>query len=150
MNVNMQCPSHTNVVTVEVASKKKSELFSGTQPLHPDDIVVVLGKQTFAASVIRKLISSNRALQRQCFAMDEFVCNPTKHRLVPKHTRLMIHSAEDKQRFMNKHNIQSLQQLPLIFTTDPIAKWYGMQDGDICTVTRPTYTSHRMVVHNAE
>ena len=67
--------------------------------------------------------------------------------MVPKHAKI---SEIEKSKLFEKLSIQRPEQLPIIFTTDPVSKYYGFQPGDVCKVSRTNYTSYRVVVmqHN--
>lgn len=85
----------------------------------------------------------------QIFHIDYFMFNISHHILVPKH-ELLIRDSEKKKRslFLAYLNIDESSQLPLLYTVDPVAKYYGMKNGDICKITRPNYVSYRYVVRN--
>jgi len=45
----------------------------------------------------------------------------------------------------------TLAQLPKIFTSDPVVKWYGARVGQVMEITRPSpdghfYKAHRVVI----
>lgn len=61
-----------------------------------------------------------------------FLINPTKHRLVPKHTIL---SDTEKARVLADLRVTEAQ-IPLIQATDPIMRWYDAKPGDLIRVTR--------------
>ena len=74
--------------------------------------------------------------------------NPTKHILVPKHTKLTI---EEINNLLEKYSIKNRTQLPLILRSDPIARYYNYNAGDIIKITgslssaNPKYNNYRCV-----
>ena len=57
--------------------------------------------------------------------------NPSKHILVPKHTKV---STEDHIDILRQYNIVSKVQLPVILYTDIIARYYNFKRGDIIKI----------------
>ena len=74
----------------------------------------------------------------QIFLTKELLYNPTKHELVPKHKKLSPEAAET---LVNDLQLKSKNQLPFIQKQDIIARWLGLQPGDIVKITRYTETS---------
>jgi len=139
--------SDTGKVFIEEQKRargNKESIFANKNILNEADIIIFCGSSSYVTTSIRKLVSSQRAKEAQCFDATYFSFNVTKHVLVPEHTR--IKNMNEKQRLFRKLHIENGEQLPLLFTTDPVAKYYGMTHGDICKVTRPTYISYRYVV----
>ena len=71
--------------------------------------------------------------QFEVFWYKQMLFNITKHVLVPKHELL---SETVKDTLLQTYYLESITQLPTILSTDPVAKWYGMLEGDICRITR--------------
>jgi len=77
----------------------------------------------------------------EVFDISWFSYNRTKHRLVPKHTRL---SDCDAKTIMNKYG-----KIPDILISDPIARYYGYKIRDVIKVTRNDGgICYRMVSNN--
>jgi len=74
----------------------------------------------------------------QIFWIEKLQINILKHSMVPEHN---IISEEEKEELLNKYNIIGYNQLPLILSRDPVAKYLGMKKGDICRIKRPSETS---------
>lgn len=74
----------------------------------------------------------------QIFLMQELMYNPTKHELVPKHEKM---NNEDVKILMENLKLKAKTQLPLIQKTDVIARWLGIQSGDVVKITRYSPTS---------
>jgi len=58
--------------------------------------------------------------------------DPTEHFLVPAHIPL---SDEEQTKFLNENDI-TIDQLPVIPSTDIIARYYGMRAGQIFRIER--------------
>lgn len=110
--------------------------------IKPNDSLVLISKDKISNEQIfdthLDVIYKNLNVFVQSFWLDSLVINITHHELVPKHR---IISDEDKQGLLQKYDINSLLQLPLILKTDPIAKYLGMKRGDVCEIKRPSETS---------
>jgi DNA-directed RNA polymerase subunit H (RpoH/RPB5) len=74
----------------------------------------------------------------QIFLMQELMYNPTKHELVPKHEKM---NNEDVKVLMENLKLKAKTQLPFIQKTDVIARWLGIQSGDVVKITRYSPTS---------
>lgn len=86
------------------------------------------------------------------FVIQSLGVNITRHSLVPKHT--LFHKdthAEYFETIKNSLSLHSLEQLPIMKCTDPVAKYYAAFPGDVFKIERHSktagqYTSFRYVV----
>jgi len=62
----------------------------------------------------------------------QLAVNPTRHFLAQRHTPL---STEEKREFLATTKIDP-QCLPMIYVSDPVARWYGFRVGQILRVDR--------------
>lgn len=76
----------------------------------------------------------------QIFQMNKLIINIMQHELVPEH---IIIKNDEKQKLLERFDIASFSQLPIILKSDPVAKFIGMRRGDICKIIRPSETSGR-------
>lgn len=74
----------------------------------------------------------------QVFEISKLIINIMDHEFVPEHT---IIPNEDKSKLLERFDIASYSQLPIILKSDPVAKFIGMKRGDICKIIRPSETS---------
>jgi len=65
----------------------------------------------------------------ELFAMHELQLNITKHRLVPKHTRVTQSEKEELDKDYKG-------KLPVILSSDPISRYYGFKKGEYIRITR--------------
>lgn len=79
------------------------------------------------------------------FMDSEVIFNITKHKLVPLHIKL---SNEDKQEILQRYNA-TLNHLPRILSSDPVARFYGAKTGDIFKIIRTSPTAGRSISYRA-
>ena len=68
----------------------------------------------------------------------------TKHKLVPNHS---IIQTEEKEQLLQKYNLVSYSQLPIIMKNDPVAKYYGGKRGDVFKINRPSETAGEYITY---
>lgn len=90
---------------------------------------------------------SKNAPNTEIFLQEELMINIIDHEIVPKHILL---SQEDRDMVLNKYNVKK-KEMPKIYNSDPIARYYNMQPGDICKIIRPStrcgqYPTYRLVI----
>lgn len=65
----------------------------------------------------------------ELFALHELQLNITRHRLVPRHTRVLPSEKEELDK-----NYKG--KLPIILHTDPISRYYSFKRGEYIRITR--------------
>ena len=85
-----------------------------------------------------KMIYHTKKIFCQYFWINMLTLNITKHEKVPKH---IIMSKEELDKLVKNIQISSLDKLQVIKNTDPVAKYYGMKEGDVCKIIRKSETA---------
>lgn len=90
----------------------------------------------------KKLVENSVDIKIELFTCEELQYNITKHRLVPRHTRLPPNEAK---LFKKKYGLK----FRAILLTDPITRFYNYQRGDVIKITRDAdggeYVTYRIV-----
>ena len=102
------------------------------------NIIIVFNNDTISTPISQQLGRYDKMLQKkggglQYFHIKNLLFNPTRHVLVPKHTKL---TNEEATEMMDKYLIKGKIQMPYIMHTDPIAKWLGLKQGDVIKIER--------------
>ncbi|CAL5985461.1 RNA_polymerase II subunit Rpb5a [Hexamita inflata] len=105
-------------------------------------IVLVIGEKTPSSAELSlfKTYKENGTYV-EVFEAERLKYNVTKHVLVPKHTLL---TEEEKQQVLKDIKATEIQ-LQTIEITDPVAKHYGMREGDVVMITRVSETAGKYV-----
>ena len=93
-------------------------------------------------SITKKLIENSVDIKIEIFTLEELQYNITKHRLVPKH---IILSPTESKEFKQLYGLK----YPVILRTDPIARFYDFNRGDVIKIIRMNgvdeYITYRIV-----
>lgn len=77
----------------------------------------------------------------EIFDIKSLGINITKHSLVPEH---ILHTEEEeKEQLKQKIQIEDWSQIPQMYITDPIARYYGAKQGDVFEIVRNSKTAGR-------
>ncbi|KAG8391135.1 hypothetical protein BUALT_Bualt01G0156400 [Buddleja alternifolia] len=93
-----------------------------------DRVILIL--QSKMNSYARKVLAEY-PVKVETFQITELLVNITKHFLEPKHEIL---TPEEKQKLLSKYNIED-KQLPKMVEDDAIARYYGVEKGQVVKVT---------------
>ena len=116
-----------NVETIQeyISMMKKMELTHS----------IIVSKDN-ATPIAKKIIEESPDLHMELFNVDELQYNITKHYLVPKHELAYRKGTKEFLLFKKKHNNMT-DNFPVILKTDPVARFYAFQKGDIIKIIRP-------------
>lgn len=104
---------------------------------HTHCILVFKEKPTVTS--MKALTELQNTVHFEIFDMKELSFNISRHTLVPKHER--IRDEARVARLLDTYKLKSKTQLPLILRTDPMARYLGLQSGDVVEITRPSPTA---------
>ena len=102
-------------------------------------IILILEKKPNKS--IMKLIDTNII---QVFCYNELIIDKSSHILVPKHTLV---EKEEHNEIMEKFKLQRKNQLPLIYSCDPMAKYINAKKGDIIKIKRVSKSSGVHIIY---
>jgi DNA-directed RNA polymerase I, II, and III subunit RPABC1 len=117
--------------------KKKNilELCDKVQSITEESVrlIIVFMNNKLPTNATEKDLKNNIFRSTELFPMKTLMFNITKSNLVPKH-RLISDQGEVLE-LLELYNC-SLNELPKLKLTDPIARYYGYKIGDVCEITR--------------
>jgi len=106
-------------------------------------IFIVLDLITPSVREVIKILNKKYNIYMQVFPIKQLMFNVTKHRIVPKHIR--IKKLANVKDFLQSLHIDTLEKLPKILSSDPVAMFIGLRPGELCKVIRPSQSAG---IHN--
>lgn len=107
-----------------------------------DTLILILNSQSITSQDALENhfnnIYKSKKIFCQYFLLDRITYNITEHSLVPKHE---VISNEEANNLLVKYSVTNFSQFPVIYKTDPVAKYYGMKPGNVCKIYRPSETA---------
>ena len=95
-----------------------------------------------------RLLSEKYGVFIQIFPIRNLMYNCIKHKSVPQHIRITKTEYEVYlQDFLDSLHIESLENLPKIFDTDPVAMFIGLRPGEMCKIIRPSMSAGEHIVY---
>jgi len=96
-------------------------------------------------------IISGYSTQCEIFKISELMLCIVEHTLVPNHKVL----TREESTIMREEYCANKRDMPLILTTDPVARFYNMKPDEICRIIRPSILTveapfYRIVVKSKE
>jgi DNA-directed RNA polymerase I, II, and III subunit RPABC1 len=109
--------------------KKINEYKKSYKCMNNDTLIVVLCNKE---KPIDEYLNTDKK-NVEIFWFKQLTFNVSKHSLVPKHeiiNTLLLNNLK------KTYLLNSINNLPTILNSDPVAKYYGMKIGDVCRITR--------------
>ena len=107
--------------------------------------LIILLKEKGNGSIFKE-ITKDIYKNVEIFMNKNMIYNITHHEFVPKH---IILSKDEQEELLEKYS-STLNKLPKILRTDPVAKYYGMKQNQVCKIIRKSpevgeYVYYRLV-----
>jgi DNA-directed RNA polymerases I, II, and III subunit RPABC1 len=109
----------------------------------PHAILVIPQAMTAFAKNAVALFEQNMGYRIEQFTDNEMKVNILEHVLVPDHRIL---ADDEKKVLLDRYKVKD-SQLPRIQFTDPVARFLGMQKGQVVRIVRPSETAGRYVTY---
>lgn len=111
-------------------------------------IFLVSDSMTPSVKEAIRVLTNKYKIFIQVFPIRTLMYNITKHQSVPEHVRI---SKSEYNKYLDdlldSLHIDSLDNLPKILDTDPVAMFIGLRPGDLCKITRPSLSAGIHVVY---
>eukprot|EP01006_Ploeotia_vitrea_P024284 TRINITY_DN57054_c0_g1_i1.p3 TRINITY_DN57054_c0_g1~~TRINITY_DN57054_c0_g1_i1.p3 ORF type:complete len:229 (-),score=109.27 TRINITY_DN57054_c0_g1_i1:914-1555(-) len=104
-------------------------------------VIVPTGLSPFAKQILKEL--PGRGIIMELFRDSELLVNITEHVLVPKHVLL---TPDEKKTLLERYKLKEMQ-LPRIQLSDPVARYYGLQRGQVVKIVRVSETAGKYVTY---
>lgn len=113
-----------------------------------EHIIVVIKDGSLQSAIKRAIEKFEKNRKIEIFCYEELQYNLTKHVYVPHHKIL---TSDQKRELFDRYKIDE-SKLPLIYSTDPVARYYGAEPGNVIEITRRSetcgrYITYRLVIH---
>jgi len=103
-------------------------------------IIVAQGMTSFAKQALGEMSPKYKLEQ---FTETELLVNITSHQLVPTHTKL---SKDEKRALLDRYKLKD-SQLPRIQVSDPVARYYGLERGEVVKIIRTSETAGKYITY---
>ena len=104
-------------------------------------IVVRNNISPFAKSAIKEMAMRNYRLEY--FREAELLVDITEHKLVPRH---IVLTPQEKDELLLRYKLKP-SQLPRIQLQDPMARYLGLNHGQVVKIVRPSETAGRYITY---
>ena len=105
-----------------------------------DELIIVIRNKP--NSTLLKITKEFRNIQ--IFWLRNLMVNITRHSLNPKFRKL---SEEEIEAILKTYHLNSRYLLPIMLSDDPISKYFGFKNGNVCEVTRTSKTNGNYICY---
>lgn len=123
--------------TLDADQMKK--ILQHSNNINADRIIIIVNQTSPQA----RKVEQEFKMTVEIFLIEDLQFNITNHHLVPHHSVL---DDDQKSELMSKYRIRE-NQLPKISPEDPVAKYFGVQLGQVMKITRSSETAGRYVTY---
>lgn len=109
----------------------------------PFKLYILIVQEPITQTNIKSINALNLPIEIHLISKLQF--NITKHHLVPKHE--VITDRAEIENILEKYKLKNKYQLPIILKTDPVARYYGMKNGDVVKIIRRSETAGEYVMY---
>jgi DNA-directed RNA polymerase I, II, and III subunit RPABC1 len=128
------------------AKFKIQDLRKYIQPTDNKDITdIILVFKDKINNFNAKNIDEFNNINLQVFLIKELLFNISKHSLVPKHE--VIKDNDEITALIQKYNLKSKLQFPIILKSDPMARYFNVRSGQLVKVTRNSPSSCESILY---
>lgn len=133
-------------------SKKVQQIMEKTDPknIKKDFTIIFLVSDTMTPSVKEavRVLANKYKVYIQVFPIKTLMYNVTKHNFVPEHIRIKKDEYSSYlEDFLDSHHINSLENLPKILESDPVAMFIGLRPGELAKIIRPSTSAGQHIVY---
>ncbi|CAG9333712.1 unnamed protein product [Blepharisma stoltei] len=118
---------------------------SVAQRMHKEGFerAIIIGKGIITPSAKTAIVELQNHFIIEYFEEKELLVNITEHELVPKH---IVMTSEEKGALLKRYRVKE-SQLPKIQTTDPVARYLGLQRGQVVKIIRNSETAGKYITY---
>lgn len=131
------------IVYYTPAKFKSADIKKHLEDDEPYELYILVVQENITQNNMKAINQLNLNMEVHLLSRLQF--NITKHHLVPKHE--VIRDESTIAAILEQYKLKNKYQLPIILRSDPIAKYYGMRNGDIVKVTRVSETAGEYVLY---
>lgn len=132
------------LVFVLLPKFKLADVRKNIEDLEFENIIMV-SREKLSSTNIKSIADIGKHIQ--VYDLKELQFNISKHALIPKHELIGGDQEELIQELIQRHNLKTRLQFPLILKTDPMAKYLNAKPGNLVKITRFSPTSGEHVVY---
>lgn len=122
---------------------KWADIKKNFEDTEPHSLYILVVQENITQNNMKSIMAMNLPLEIHLLSRLQF--NITKHSLVPSHE--VIRDKQVIEDVLNMYKLKNKYQLPIILKTDPIAKYYGMKNGELVKITRTSETAGEYIMY---